>query len=462
MGCGSSKSTIYPAEKKQQPRSSTQKPVLTKLQDSIGTTTAKKYDFDEDLQRYSKPLAIFAELHERPNTGGLAPVRLLRSSWLLERAEQAERCRTGAERARFALPRRQEMELRHPEAFYSASEVATMAMEPARSRAAALRHTAQLKIVSVSHCWELPTHPDPECRTLIALAKAIRIAQTQRQVTATGSSMRPLPLELAVFFDWCSLFQHDPEGGARRSEEEDLAFRAALSRMQIWYAHQGTTAIFLSALRKDKSVTRRTLQYHERGWPTFEFQVAMLAKPGSSAMRWPSLIDTALTNEATGHGGLAERRAPLTPERMQAHLKTRRFTNGSDHAMVATLYRDTAQAVIGHATWLSYHGSRWDDEQLSRFAEWLPRCHDLRSLHLGANEFGDAGVQALATALCTDAVGPSDDGGGGGGDGGGGASASASAASAAAAAAAAAGTRAANKGRPKRRAAHRVHRAPLV
>ena len=84
---------------------------------------------------------------------------------------------------------------------------------------------------------------------------------------------------------------------------------------------------------------------------------------------------------------------------MQALLKKRAFTNGSDHEMVARLYRDTAENVIGHASALSYHGSMWDDEQLACFAEWLPRCHDLQSLHLGANEFGDAGIVALATAI---------------------------------------------------------------
>ena len=400
--CGKGEATVSPEPPPARSTSSKEESRQRKSDDKALQVTRREsggYNFDADAQRYSKPLAIFSQLQERDDLGGLAPVRLLRVSWLLARADQAKQCRTSAERAAYALPRRQDLERLHPEAFYAASEVAEMAMQGAKASHYGPRQTAQLRIVSVSHCWERPNHPDPECRTLIELARAIRLAQTHRQVTYHGSRMQPLPEELAVFFDWCSLLQHDAGGNSKRTPVEDLAFRAALSRMQIWYAHQGTTAIFLTRARRDRSVTVRTLQYHQRGWPTFEYQVSMLAKPGSSAGRWPALIDTALINEADGTGGLAERLAPLTPERMQALLKKRAFTNGSDHEMVARLYRDTAENVIGHASALSYHGSMWDDEQLACFAEWLPRCHDLQSLHLGANEFGDAGIVALATAI---------------------------------------------------------------
>ena len=60
------------------------------------------------------------ELLEPLPDGTPAPVRLLKGSWLLERAEQLRRCRTDEERARLRLPRRQEL----PEAaFLSAAAV---------------------------------------------------------------------------------------------------------------------------------------------------------------------------------------------------------------------------------------------------------------------------------------------------------------------------------------------------
>lgn len=44
------------------------------------------------------------------------------------------------------------------------------------------------------------------------------------------------------------------------------------------------------------------------------------------------------------------------------------------------------------------------------FSEWLPRCHELESLHLGANDFGDAGCIALAAAISANAVHSADSG----------------------------------------------------
>ena len=59
----------------------------------------------------------------------------------------------------------------------------------------------------------------------------------------------------------------------------------------------------------------------------------------------------------------------------------------------------TAVAVIEGAVNLSYHGAGWDDAEAKQFFEWLPRCARLTSLHLGANEFGDAVLSALASTL---------------------------------------------------------------
>ena len=41
--------------------------------------------------------------------------------------------------------------------------------------------------------------------------------------------------EMAIFYDFCSLFQKP------RTEEQDDHFREALSTMPVWYAHRLTT-----------------------------------------------------------------------------------------------------------------------------------------------------------------------------------------------------------------------------
>lgn len=377
---------------------------------------AARYDFENDPSRYSKPLSVFAELLPRTGSGGLAPVKLLRSSWFLARAAEAEACQTNAKRQALALLRRQDLERECPEAFYTAKEVARMALPPAPKLGILAHRLPQLKVLAVSHCWETPEHADPECRTLIALAKAIRAAQTQHQATALGRKQKLLPQELAIFFDWCSLYQKSPDG-APRADNERAAFQAALGRMQLWYAHQGTTAVFMSAPRKDAKANVKTLPYHGRGWPTFEYRVALLAKPGQDTTRWPSLIDVGSDGSAadTASGASSSssfdagaavgdtlamvRHAPMTPERFVGELQQKVFSNGADHEMVARLYEDTAATVISGAKKLSYHGVGWDDKDLMMFCEWLPRCTLLEALHLGANRFGDGSIARFAQVV---------------------------------------------------------------
>ena len=65
-----------------------------------------------------------------------------------------------------------------------------------------------LPILSISHCWESPEHPDPYGRTL---------AQVAAKLAGTWSGAEPqsgLPLfrawgfdDMGVFFDWGSLYQ---------------------------------------------------------------------------------------------------------------------------------------------------------------------------------------------------------------------------------------------------------------
>ena len=135
--------------------------------------------------------------------------------------------------------------------------------------------------MSVSHAWETSVHPDPRGANLLPLlVDAIKKAQTTKE-KADGDTAKLLPSSLAVFFDFCSLFQRDPtlfeasetpeakeEGKKRdafiaalkaktafyggeaydksRSEAEGRPFKAALDNMEVWYAHGGTTVVMLT------------------------------------------------------------------------------------------------------------------------------------------------------------------------------------------------------------------------
>ena len=144
-------------------------------------------------------------------------------------------------------------------------------------------------VLVASHCWETPDHPDPEARTLRALAKAL--AGTWG-MTANGraSPESGLPLyrawglsDVGVFVDWASLYQKP------RSDAQAACFGRALANMSLWYAHRLTTVLLvwgqdahLREYEKDASGTlQRTERPNERagrGWPYYE-QAAPSLRP---------------------------------------------------------------------------------------------------------------------------------------------------------------------------------------
>ena len=125
-------------------------------------------------------------------------------------------------------------------------------------------------------------------------------------------------LRMAVFFDFCSLFQRDPtlfeasetpeakeEGEERdafiaalkakvtafyggeaydksRSEAEGRPFKAALDNMEVWYAHAGTTVVLLTETPEGSKSRWLTSCIVKNRGRRFERSVAMLIKPGVS------------------------------------------------------------------------------------------------------------------------------------------------------------------------------------
>ena len=175
-----------------------------------------------------------------------------------------------------------------------------------------------MSVLAVSHCWETAAHPDPEGATLVMLCDAMERAMSKK-VTNGEYTWEKIPSEMAVFYDYGSLYQKCPRTGEPRTAMENAAFKAALSRMQVWYAHQLTTCFFMT----EPPAGSTALRYTERGWPTFEYQVSMLAKTWTSS-GWPQLFDV-----GRGVDKLFVRPPPLSTEALLELLQTKCFTNGA-------------------------------------------------------------------------------------------------------------------------------------
>ena len=193
--------------------------------------------------------------------GGVAPVKLLKTEWIKERAAKLKAATTDDERRKLRLPRRQELERDEPEAFMSVERLKELPRKHGP-----WRDVERLQAAASSYCWLTPAHPDPLGEQLVSLAEAIEKAERQ------GFTF---PSEAAIFIDYGSLCQKDPDmwvpccGGptykppevrtaeeaaaadayeASRNGEEREAFVVALSSMQIWYVHPMLTAFLTRTL----------------------------------------------------------------------------------------------------------------------------------------------------------------------------------------------------------------------
>lgn len=184
----------------------------------------------------------------------LAPCALLDGQWMMRRAERLSQCTDREERRQWALPCRQQLERDAPEAFMQVDKLRQLERGDSRIN-------SPLRLVCVSHAWCLRGHPDPYGDNLLVLAEAL--------IRARAAERFP-DGDFAVFMDWVSLHQRD-ENGVRTSQEK-VAFRQALSKMNLWYAHQKTLVYLLSATPSEWAAD--TIPYHARGWTSFERSTA--------------------------------------------------------------------------------------------------------------------------------------------------------------------------------------------
>ena len=153
--------------------------------------------------------------------------------------------------------------------------------------------------------------------------------------------------DVGILIDWCGLYQ------APRTEEQTPIFAEALkainqarrasahtrrlpclplsaprqSACAQWYAHQGTTVWCVTAGEGADG-----LGYHDKGWPSFEYRLAMMIKVSndSTLKDWPQVLD--LGKQGDAQWEKLARPAPAEPLAFfEGHqYGEKRYTNGAD------------------------------------------------------------------------------------------------------------------------------------
>ena len=103
----------------------------------VKSDNGELYIYGDDLLRQLDPTAA---------AGGIAPVHLLKLSWLEARAAQLRAAPNEAARRALALPRRQDLEAMHPEAFLSPEEMRALPR-------GFFGDENTLRLIAISHGW---------------------------------------------------------------------------------------------------------------------------------------------------------------------------------------------------------------------------------------------------------------------------------------------------------------------
>ena len=140
--------------------------------------------------------------------------------------------------------------------------------------------------------------------------------------------------------------------------------------------------------------------YFRRGWTTYEYCSAQLAKNEVQYAQWSLVMDL---NNVKGE---VKRILPTTPERFAELIATKDFTNDADCGAVGELYGRMASAVLGTIKSWNFIGApllleHGDGEKL---ADALNLCESLETLNLTASRMTDQGIIGLSSGLARGAL----------------------------------------------------------
>eukprot|EP00928_Gymnodinium_smaydae_P034133 TRINITY_DN24268_c0_g1_i1.p1 TRINITY_DN24268_c0_g1~~TRINITY_DN24268_c0_g1_i1.p1 ORF type:complete len:513 (+),score=82.96 TRINITY_DN24268_c0_g1_i1:311-1849(+) len=310
-------------------------------------------------------------------------VVLLKGTWLAELAERGGR-----------LPRRQDLP---DEAVWRVADL-QRGFDEYDHRARSCRPP---KIVAVSHPWLRREHPDPhgdQVKQLLPLIKS------RLRDLGPGS-------ELAVFLDYCSLFQEP-----RTATEEEL-YLESMRDIGLWYANLKTETWLLTDTPETCSLpaditgdpgATAVASTGDRGWMMFERAIAgLVAIEGVGARN--SLLDISKFEDesmewkdvATNYG--ADRSPPMLPDEFNEELASKVFGRQEDLALLQRMYRDTFNEVMASTSVFILCDLGWADEEACKMAVAISSCSMLRGIELEGNLISNRGISSLMEALshCT-------------------------------------------------------------
>lgn len=372
-----------------------------------------------------------------------APVyQLLKASALLDMYELNPRMG--------ALPHRQELLSRHPEAFADEPFLQKVLAEVEHS--VANTSTSEFPgLIAISYCWLSREHPDPNCHTMRHFwLPALQWYMSERAATRNKHGRKGSFYDFAVFIDFTAMPQK--QGGVRTPEEDSL-FAVGISNLDLMYAHSGIVSFLTTALppaggkgAERSSHDQSMPTYDQRGWPTFERAEGEMGKPShhvldistirtlkvpvgagkfnSNAQPYPPQVHpakfgskptsqktvTELEKQASCRNQLVPgvmgaltsgtRRAPRVPGTFFRELETKKFTNGADVEPVKRLYEKTARSALGSAENLSYKGLKgWKTEDYVHLGEAFKLCKQVKKLTIWDCMLGDKEAEALFNQL---------------------------------------------------------------
>lgn len=288
-------------------------------------------------------------------------VVLLRGDWLVNRLE----CLMPSERLS-PLKRRQELP---SDAFWTALDL----FDPAGRSCA--------EIVAVSHSWYSREHPDPHGQQLAILHYVAQVYDRSNR-------------QLAIFLDWCCLFQPP------WTREEEDSFRRSLKTVSLWYGHSMVTTLVLS--RQPSSWA--ALPYQYRGWTTFEQALGQLCTEGKKVLDLGVFKNLHEVDDVNDVQELHEKcnvapKPPLLLMDLAALLRRKTFSRESDYPIVMTRYREAFDAVWRKAKTLDYEDLQWGGEEVTELVKVLPLCGHVRDLNLGGNRIDDDAMVELSSVL---------------------------------------------------------------
>lgn len=323
-------------------------------------------------------------------------VALLRGSWLCAHALDGG-----------TLPRRQDL----PEgALWSADDLAAALRRGQRLPRRSSR-CARVPIVAVSYCWLARAHPDPHGAWLQLLGM-LAFASLEHHRKLLGDRT----FDLAVFVDWCSMYQEP------MNDSQSVSFKRALKSAAVWFAHPMVEKWLLTKLPKDCDAPH----YDERGWPSFERMVASMTTCQDSILdlglapynlAWRSdifedskdgAVNELVCDAATGvrvtwlNISKASQRArvpPVGPEPFGEELAGKAWARRAALPLAQKMYALAYAEVMEGAEELHMQQCRWRAEQVLVLSRALPGFPGLRVLNLQHNLVDDEGAAHLAAVL---------------------------------------------------------------